>query len=208
MRPLLHVITDETVQTRFTHSELTRHISTNGADYVQYREKRAVPTVELCRVADEIHDLCGVSGHSKLVVNDRVDVAYAVGAAAIHLGRLDLPVFYAREILGSAARIGATANSLKEAEEVWHESIDYLGVGPVYGTSSKSNPAAELGLENLSRICATSPDPVIAIGNIQLHNVAEVIEAGAAGVAILSAIVCSDDPGQRTAEFVRELEKC
>lgn len=208
MRPLLHVITDETVQSKFTHCELARRISTNGADYVQYREKRSVPTTELCRVAEEMHDLCGMSGCSKLVVNDRVDVAYAVGAAAIHLGKLDLPVFYAREILGSAACIGATANSLEEAENVWCESIDYLGVGPIYGTTSKANPAPVLGLENLARICRASPEPVIAIGNIQLDNVSEVIDAGAAGVAILSAVVCSDDPGQRTMEFVRELEKC
>lgn len=208
MRPVLHVITDETVQTNFSHAELTRRVSTNGADFVQYREKRPLHTSELCKVAEEMHDLCQISGYTRLVVNDRVDVAFAVGAAAIHLGKHDLPIFYAREILGSAAFIGATANSFSEAEIAWSESINYLGVGPIYGTRSKANPAPVLGLEDLSRICRASPDPVIAIGNIQLDNVNEVIDAGAAGIAVLSAIVASEDPGRSTQEFVRELEKC
>lgn len=187
--------------------ELADLASANGADFVQYREKRHFPTNSLCRTAALIHQVCIESQQSRLVVNDRVDVAYAIGAKAVHLGKHDLPTEVARRILGPETLIGGTANSLKEATVGW-KTVDYLGVGPVFGTSSKKSPAPELGLSQLSKICNDTPRPVIAIGNIQLDNVADVIEAGAAGIAILSAIVCSDNPARATLEFSRALEKC
>lgn len=208
MRPVLHVITDETTQSSFTHATLTKLASANGADFVQYREKRGFDTKTLCSVASILHDICEQSARSRLVVNDRVDVAYAIGARAIHLGQQDLPFSIAREILGPEAFIGGTANSLDEAIQLSVQSVDYLGVGPVFGTVSKENPAPDLGLANLARICSYSSRPVIAIGNIRVENVPEVIEAGAAGIAVLSAIVGSEDPGRTTFEFVKALEKC
>lgn len=208
MRPVLHVITDETIQTSFTHTELAERVSANGADFIQYREKRAFDTKSLCSVAASMLKVCAQSKQSQLVVNDRVDIAFAVGAHSIHLGKNDLPVSVAREILGPDAFIGGTANSMDEAMLCSTRSVDYLGVGPVFGTTSKLNPASNLGLANLAQICSNSPLPVIAIGNIRLENVHEVIENGAAGVAVLSSIVGSEDPGQATLEFVRALEKC
>ena len=111
----------------------------------------------------------------------------------------------ARGIVGKDVIIGGTANSLREAESVWGTPVDYLGVGPVFGTKSKASPAPILGLEQLRVICKRSPKPVIAIGNIRLENVRDVISAGAAGVAVLSAIVCDKDPKSAAVEFKRAL---
>lgn len=208
MRPVLHVITDETTQSSYTHATLARLVSANGADFVQYREKRHFDTRTLCRNAATIMEICAQSEHSQLVVNDRVDVAYAIGAQAIHLGRQDLKISVARRILGPDALIGGTSNSLDEATKLSNEPVDYLGVGPIFGTVSKENPAPQLGLARLARICSDSPHPVIAIGNIRIENVPDVIEAGATGIAVLSAIASSDDPGRATFEFVKALEEC
>ena len=206
MRPQLHVITDEVVQKVYTHRELAQQAASNGADFIQYREKRAIGTDVMFSTATQLQTVCQLSGHARLIVNDRVDIGLSTGAAGVHLGKNDLPVSQAREILGLGVLIGGTANSLEQAQKVWTWSVDYLGVGPVFGTRSKSNPAPVLGLERLSQVCEASPVPVVAIGNIQIDNVEAVIQAGAAGIAVLSAIVCASDPGKCTREFMEALE--
>ena len=195
--PRLHVITDEATQQRFSHTEIAAMAVHGGADAVQFREKRPLVARELIARARACLQAC--AGGATLVVDDRADVARAVGAPAIHLGREDLDVATARAILGGEAIIGGTANSYEEAVHVWETGIDYLGVGPIYGTKSKANPAPEMGLATLARICAASPIPVIAIGSITAERIGEVIAAGAYGVAVLSAIVATDDPITATA---------
>jgi len=196
----LHVITDEVLQSRFTHAELARRAAEGGADAIQYREKRPLTTRELVEAATAAGRAIGGSGAS-LIVNDRVDVA-AVAAADVHLGRDDLEPCAARSLLGAEAVIGGTANSLEEALRVAAEPVDYIGVGPVYGTTSKGDRAApRMGLERLAEIAAAVPKPVIAIGGIQAENVAEVMAAGAHGIAVLSAVVCRDDPAAAARAF-------
>jgi thiamine-phosphate pyrophosphorylase len=101
--------------------------------------------------------------------------------------------------------IGGTANSLEEARRVWQRPIDYLGVGPVYGTQSKANPAPILGIDQLAAITGGCPVPVIAIGNITADRVTEVLDAGAHGIAVLSAITCADDPEAAAWEFAQAI---
>lgn len=196
--PRLQVITDETVQSRFRHAELARLAVAGGSDGVQLREKRPWTTRELIEAAQAALEACR-DGDAVLVVDDRADVALAVGAPAVHLGRHDLPVAVARAILGDAAVIGGTANSYDEAAQVWQGDIDYLGVGPIYGTRSKANPAPVMGLETLRRICRDAPVPVVAIGSITPERIAAVMACGAHGVAVLSAVVSADDPAAATA---------
>ena len=203
--PSLHVITDEQLQARFSHVELCRELVAGGADAIQFREKRHATTAELCAIACEIASICAASKGTGLIVNDRVDVALACGANGVHLGSNDLDLHKARQIARDQLIIGGTANSLEEAETTWSAPVDYLGVGPVFGTQSKASPAPVLGLEQLRIICERSPKPVIAIGNIRLDNLREVILAGAAGIAVLSAIVCAPDPRAATRSFKRSL---
>lgn len=195
--PRLQVITDETIQSRFTHAELAALAVEGGADAVQLREKRQWTTRELLDAAAASLVHCRKQD-ALLIVDDRADVALSVGAGAVHLGRNDLDIATARSILGPEVVIGGTANDFDEAAQVWRKDVDYIGVGPIYGTKSKANPAPDMGLENLARICAASPVPVIAIGSITAARIPEVMAAGAHGVAVLSAVVAAEDPRAAT----------
>lgn len=195
--PRLHVVTDESGEGCRSHASLAMHALAGGADCVQFREKRPWATAALVRVATEIAAACRAA-NALAVVNDRVDVAVAAGAAAVHLGRDDLPVDVARRLLGDGGLIGGTANSFAEAQRAWATDVDYLGVGPVYGTASKANPPPPLGLALLRRIAAACPKPVIAIGGIGPERIGAAIAAGAHGVAVLSAVASAADPESAT----------
>jgi thiamine-phosphate pyrophosphorylase len=196
----LHVVTDATLQDRFSHVDLAWQAAAGGADAVQFREKRAWTTRELVDTAAAIgRALQGTP--VCLVVDDRVDVALAAGARAVHLGRNDLDVPTARRALGTDSLIGGTANSLAEALSVAATDVDYLGVGPVFGTRSKANPAPPLGLDGFRAIVEAVPKPVIAIGSVTADRVVALLEAGAHGVAVISAVVCQPDPAAAAREF-------
>ena len=201
----LHVITDETLQDRFTHVDLAAAAAAGGADVIQYREKRQVSTKEMMRVA-ALMSLACQDFDTLMLIDDRVDVAAAVGATAVHLGREDLPPHVARQMLGPDAIIGGTVNSVEEAVKVARQPVDYLGVGPVFGTTSKGDRAAPmLGLDSFSEICQAVDKPVIGIGSITVDRVGDVLAAGAHGVAVLSAVVCQDDPQATCRAFATEL---
>ena len=204
--PRLHVITDEVYQSRYTHAELARICTVAGADGIQYREKRDVSHDDHLSAAWTMFE-CASDYDSLLVINDYVWLATDIEASAIHLGQTDESVVSARERMGLEVLIGGTANSLEQAVGMDRPEVDYLGVGPIYGTQSKSDPAPRMGLQVLSEICEAVSKPVIAIGNIQPHNVSEVLEAGAYGIAVLSAIVCASDVGAATQTFCDEIAR-
>lgn len=203
--PHLQVITDETVQSRWSHQQLAAFALAGGADGVQFREKRPWTTRQLLDVARDVLASCAAAG-AVLVVDDRADVARSVRAPALHIGRNDLDVATARAILGDMAVIGGTANSYEEAARVWGSGVDYLGVGPIYGTHSKANPAPDMGLDTLRRICADCPVPIVAIGSITAERISEVIACGAHGVAVLSAVVAAADPAHAAAQCREALD--
>ena len=194
--PRLHVVTDATLAPHLGHLELARLALAGGTDCVQFREKRPWTTRTLLDVAVPIAQACADTG-AVAIINDRVDVAFAAGAGA-HIGRDDLDAATARRILGPEALLGGTANSYAEAARVWQTEVDYLGVGPIFGTTSKAQPAPTMGLETLARIARDCPKPVIAIGGIRAERIGEVIAAGAHGVAVLSEVVVADDPTAAT----------
>ena len=198
--PRLHVITDETLQARYSHVELARLCIDAGADGIQYREKREKSHREHLRSVIGMKRICDEAG-ATLIVNDFVEVAIQAKATAVHLGRTDESVPTARALLSEDTMIGGTANSLDEALRVAELDVDYLGVGPVFGTTSKASPAPPLGIAVLREICQRIEKPVVAIGNIQMQNVSAVMDAGAHGVAVLSAICCANDVAQTTSEF-------
>lgn len=200
----LHVITDETLQSRFSHGELAQLAIEGGADTIQYREKRSFSTRHLVAAATQVAEVCRAAGVG-CIVNDRADVAFAVGATGVHVGREDLEAHQVRRLLGGGFLIGGTANSLAEARTVFATPVDYIGVGPVFGTRSKANPAPRLGLDALRAIVAESPIPVIAIGNIGPDRVTEVMEAGAHGVAVLSGVTCAADLAAAAARYAEAI---
>jgi thiamine-phosphate pyrophosphorylase len=200
------VITDETRQSRFSHVELAWLACAGGADVVQFRDKRDQAPAQRIRTARAIRERIEGRG-ARLIVNDHPEVAAASKADGVHLGPGDPAPSDARRLLGPDRLIGATANDLAAARAAASQPVDYLGVGPVFGTASKHDPAPTLGLAGLRRIVEQVDRPVIAIGNIRPEQVGQVLAAGAHGVAVLSAVVCNPDPAARAAEFVEAIER-
>jgi len=129
-----------------------------------------------------------------LLVNDRVDVALASGAAGVHLGQDDLPPADARRLLGRGRIIGLSANTLREAQAAEAAGADYIGLGPVYATATKITALPILGAEGLGGIRAKVKLPIIGIGGVNETNARPLVEAGASGVAVVSAIMDAPDP--------------
>lgn len=163
-----------------------------GATIVQLRDKHAGAR-DLAASARALLDLLRPSG-VPLVVNDRVDVAAAVGADGAHVGQSDLAAADARRLLGPRALLGVSASTEAEARGVDAAVATYVGVGPVFPTGSKDDAEPPTGLDGLAAIVAATALPVVAIGGISVATAGAVAAAGARGVAVISAICSADDP--------------
>lgn len=161
-----------------------------GVTLVQYRAKNTDGGV-MYKEALALKALCD-KYHVPLIINDRLDIAQAVGAAGVHLGQDDLPCASARKILGDAYVIGVSAHNPLEAVQAARDGADYLGCGAVFGTATKQD-VAKLGVANLRAIRSAVQIPMVGIGGINLANYAEVLAAGADGAAIVSGILAQDD---------------
>ncbi len=201
----LHVLTDFLFQQRFPHEELARLAIEGGADTIQFRQKAGNFRHKL-HSARRTAAVCQDTG-AQLIIDDHLDIMLAVEAEGVHLGRNDFPVKDARKVLGSNKIIGATANTLKEVAAGAEAGADYIGFGPVYFSDSKANLAAVQGLEGLMQACKMVDIPVIAIAGITADRVSEVLEMGAHGVAIMSAISTADDPKEATQAFRTAIDK-
>jgi thiamine-phosphate pyrophosphorylase len=137
-----------------------------------------------------------------LLINDRVDIALACGAAGVHLGQEDMPVPLARRLLGPGAVIGVSVNTPDEARRAEREGADYVGAGPAYATATKDTPLAVLGPAGIGLVKRATGIAVVAIGGIGPRNAAEVAAAGADGVAVVSAILGAPD-AKRAAEELK-----
>lgn len=195
----LHVLTDFHFQQRYSHAEIARLAIEGGADAIQFRQKTGPFRAHL-REARLTQAICAQTT-TPLLINDRLDLALAVGASGIHLGQEDLPIDVARRIAPASFIIGATATTTEQAKQAWQEGADYIGFGPVFPTSSKANPASTKGLDGLARACAAVPIPVIAIAGITPERTSLALEAGAWGVAVMTAITCADNPQEATTPF-------
>lgn len=141
-----------------------------------------------------------------LIINDRVDVAHAIGADGVHLGQSDLPPSEARAILGKEAIIGLSVESLSQAKAAAEEDIDYIAASPLFHTTTKSNYSEPWGLNGLKQLCAISPHPVIAIGGIHENNVKEIMACGAKGVAVVSAIFNAPCPKTAALKLINSIK--
>jgi thiamine-phosphate pyrophosphorylase len=142
-----------------------------------------------------------------LIINDRPDIALACEADGVHLGQDDMPLPYARKILGKKRIIGISTKTAEEAVAAERDGADYIGVGPIFKTLSKEDSGPEVGLARLRKVRANVKIPILAIGGISAANLADVIAAGADGVAVISAIAVADNPSQAAAEIIELIEK-
>jgi len=178
-----------------------------GVTLMQLRWKTA-RTGEYCSLASQVVEALQPLGCS-LLINDRVDVALASGAAGVHLGQDDLPVREARAILGNEAIIGLSTHELAEAERGWSAAADarpdYLAFGPVFDSPTKAGARSERGIDALARVCKLSPLPVVAIGGITLELAPSIRSAGAAASAVISELEQARAPGELARRWLAEL---
>lgn len=189
--PRVYPLTDVPLS-GLSHAEQIRLLCLGGATLVQLREKQ-MQSFDLYEQA-----IAATKSGAHLIINDRADVALAAGAHGVHLGQDDLPPSAARRLLGDAAIIGYSTHNVAQAQEALSMPIDYIAIGPIFETASKTDTFPTLGLEGLKAVRKAVGDvQLVAIGGISHTNACEVIEAGADCVAVISALL--SDPERITA---------
>jgi thiamine-phosphate pyrophosphorylase len=174
-----------------------------GASLVQIRHKGASSRI-LIQEVDEVLKIR--PRHARIVVNDRADVARLTGAFGVHLGQEDLSPSLARTVLAEGQVIGYSTHNLLQAMEAERAPVDYIAVGPIFATSTKENAAPVLGLERLREICTHIHKPVVAIGGITLDSARDVLDCGAASVAVIGDLLKHGNVVERTRTWVCRLE--
>ncbi len=199
----LYLVTDRTLSRQRSSEDIVAAAVRGGVTCVQLREKHC-STREFVREARSLQPLLR---HHKipLIINDRLDVALAIGADGVHLGQSDMHIGDARRLVGEKMIIGISAENLDDAIVAEQEGADYIGISPVFATDTKVDTAAPLGLEGIRRVRRAVNIPLVGIGGINLTNIREIIGAGADGVAVVSAIVSADCPKTAAAELKKLL---
>lgn len=173
-----------------------------GVTLVQYRRKN-LSDGEMLRDLQQLRQLCD-RYHTLMIVNDRIDLALISQADGVHLGQTDLPVAWARQLLGAQKLIGLSTTNPEELAQALTAGVDYIGVGPVYATPTKADKPAS-GLEYVRLAADKAHIPWFAIGGIDTHNLAQVRQAGATRVAVVRALMEAPDPAQAARLMLGEL---
>lgn len=199
----VYLVTDRSLSRGRSNREIVEAAIRGGVSVVQLREK-GLETRLFYEEGLKIRDLLKSAG-VPLIINDRIDLALALGADGVHLGQNDMPVEIARSILGPDRIIGLSVETPSHVTEKAISSIDYLAVSPVFLTDTKAELKKAWGLEGLRKVRAMTTLPVVAIGSIKQENARQVVRAGADSVAVVTAIVSTDDPEQATRSLVTEV---
>lgn len=195
----LYLIADADIPTRLPFLQIIEEALQGGVQVVQLRSKKKT-TDEFLKIARPVHKLT-TSYHTLFIINDSVQVAYEIDADGVHLGQGDLPVDQARKFLGPKKIIGVSTHTLEEARDAERKGVDYIGVGTVFPTASKDDIRGVIGTTGLMEIRKDTKLPIVGIGGIDLTNVASVLAAGADGIAVISAIMKSDNPKEVAQHF-------
>jgi len=201
--PRLYVILDAGLMTG-SIQDTTEKLIDAGVLALQYRNKKG-SAGEILGVARRLGGVVRSRG-VHFFVNDRADIAQLSGSSGVHVGQEDLGVEQARAVLGADGWIGASTHNEMQFRAAAQTSADYIAVGPIFRTTTKENPDPVVGTELIRGVRALTKKPIVAIGGITLERAAEVIEAGADSVAVISDILRSEDPAQRARQFIRRLE--
>lgn len=203
MLPKLYPITD-TLLSGLSHAEQVERLAGGGATLIQLREKLASPR-EFYDAALEAMAVARLL-RVQIVINDRVDIAIAAKADGVHVGQDDLPPGHARRLLGDSRLIGLSTHTVEQAVEASSAPVDYIAIGPIFHTSTKTKPDAIVGLEMIGEIRRRVSKPLVAIGGITIANARSVIEAGADSVAVIADLLSGEsDIPARTRRFLGSL---
>ncbi len=204
-RFLLHVLTDHHWSQGRDLLTIATAALAGGATVIQLRNKSA-STRTLLAEGMALRTLTRKHG-ALLIVNDRIDVALAVDADGAHVGQDDMPATLARRLLGRQRILGVSATTLAEAEEARMAGADYLGIGPIFSTMAKADAGQPVGSDLIASIAQQCPLPLVAIGGINAENAANVLAAGATGIAVITAVVAAEDIAGATARLRAIVEK-
>ncbi len=199
--PRIYPITDKVLAGRPSHFSILKELVRGGAGLVQIRDK-GTPARELledllrCVEFAERHGII-------LIVNDRCDFVISSRASGVHLGQEDLPPEAARRLLGPRRVIGFSTHSIRQVKRSLNLPVDYIGFGPVFVTSTKDAASPAVGLRGLQRAAKVSTRPVVAIGGIGLQQIPEVLQAGAASAAVISALMRAPDLARQMEKFLK-----
>lgn len=199
----LYLVTDRGLSKGRSNLEIIRMAVEGGATVVQLREKEA-STRDFLKEALLAGAYCREQGVT-FIINDRIDIAQAVDADGVHLGQDDMPIDYARKIIGYGKIIGISAFDADEALAAENAGADYLGISPIFTTPTKPELEESVGLERLKRIRLAVNIPLVGIGSMNQSNAYDVIRAGADGLAVVSGIVSADDPKLAASEIKSEI---
>lgn len=200
----LYAVTDRSwLKPGETLVEVVETLLKAGVTCVQLREKEAEDALIL-QEAQELKALCHRYG-VPFLVNDRPDLAQAVGADGVHVGQEDTGLVEARNLLGANALLGGSAHTVEEALAAQAAGADYLGCGAVFGSGTKHN-VSQMPLETLTAICRAVDIPVVAIGGVSLDNLPLLAGTGIAGVAVISGLFAAEDKTEAAQAFLRQLE--
>lgn len=201
--PRLYVILDAGLMAD-SAEETAKQLIEAGVRLLQYRSKSgsACETLELSRKLAVMSSIRGVT----FFVNDRPDIALMAAAAGVHVGQADLSVDDARAVVGSEKWIGVSTHNEVQFRAAIESSADYIAVGPVFPTKSKVSPDPVIGTEFIRRVRGMTNKPIVAIGGITVERAAEVIEAGADSVAVISDILRARHPGTRAGQYLDQLQ--
>ena len=196
----LYLVTDSSYHEESKFLEIINEACQGGVTLLQLREKNKSGG-EFLNLAFKVKNITDKYS-IPLIINDRVDIAIACNAAGVHVGQSDIPVSYARKMLGSDKIVGATAKTVSQAVEAFEQGADYLGTGAIFPTTTKVVTVIT-DVETLNDICAAVPIPVVAIGGLNYDNMDILKDSPISGIAVVTAIMKADNP-KYTAEKIKK----
>jgi thiamine-phosphate pyrophosphorylase len=197
--PSLYLVTDPALGRGRPLLEIVAAAVRGGVTLVQLRDKQAAGRELLAEARALVELLTPLA--VPLIVNDRVDVAVAAGAAGCHVGQSDLPAAAARALLGPDALLGVSLDAVEQAVDIDPVMVDYVAHGPFAATATKADAGGAVGGEGIARVRALSRLPLVAIGGLDAGNLGPAITAGADGIAVVSAIMAAPDPAAASREL-------
>lgn len=191
---------------KIDYLESARLVLEGGCKWVQLRMKNA-PTQEIITVARQLRELCD-KHNAIMLLDDHVELVKLVDADGVHLGKNDMPINQAREVLGPDYIIGGTANTFEDVVMHWKNGADYIGCGPFRFTTTKEKLSPVLGLEGYASIVSQMKQaeihlPIVAIGGITADDIPSIIETGVTGIALSGTVLRADDPIEETRKIIK-----
>ena len=198
----LYLVTDAALSRERSPRAVVEAAIRGGVTVVQYREKNA-STRQMIAEAHELLELCRQYS-VPFIVNDRVDVALAVDADGVHVGQDDMPASTVRRLIGPTKILGVSVENVAQARAAMADGADYVGASPIFATPTKPDAPQAMGIAGLRELACVCTLPIVAIGGMNASNAAEVLRAGVAGIAVVSAIVSADDV-ERAARELKQI---